>query len=57
MNAQLQSFGKKLLEPNAALWIAGVVGFVAAWFVVYEQLVPFSSWAVALSPCARKPCL
>jgi uncharacterized membrane protein YraQ (UPF0718 family) len=50
MNAHLQSFGKKLLEPNAALWIAGVVGFVAAWFVVYEQLVPFSSWAVSRFP-------
>lgn len=50
MSAHLQSLGKKPLERNVALWIAGVVGFVAAWFVVYEQLVPFSSWAVSRFP-------
>lgn len=36
-----------------ALWIAGVVAFVTAWFAVYRQLVPLSDWLVSLLPVER----
>lgn len=52
MSAELQSLGKKPMEPNAAVWMAGVAAFVAAWFVIYAQLVPFSDWAVSRLPVA-----
>ncbi|MCX7323135.1 MAG: permease, partial [Hyphomicrobiales bacterium] len=52
MSAELQSLGKKPMEPNAAVWMAGVAVFVAAWFVIYAQLVPFSDWAVSRLPVA-----
>jgi uncharacterized membrane protein YraQ (UPF0718 family) len=35
-----------------ALWLAGVAAFVAAWFLVYGQLAPFSEWAVRHLPLA-----
>lgn len=36
--------------PSPALWLASVAGFVAAWLLVYGQLIPFSEWAVGLLP-------
>ena len=35
---------------NALLWIGGTVAFVAVWFLIYGQLVPFAEWAVSLLP-------
>jgi uncharacterized membrane protein YraQ (UPF0718 family) len=37
-------------QPDMALWLAGVAGFLALWFLVYGQLVPFSDWVVAQLP-------
>ncbi|MBR9652583.1 permease [Thalassovita aquimarina] len=34
-------------------WHLGVVGFVVAWWLVYQQLVPFAEWLVALLPVER----
>jgi len=36
--------------PNRSLWVGATVAAVAAWFVVYGQLAPFSEWAVARLP-------
>lgn len=36
-------------RSNSLIWIGGVLAFVAVWFLVYGQLVPFSEWAVAQS--------
>lgn len=38
---------------GAALWLVGVAGFLAAWFLIYGQLVPFSEWAVGHLPLAK----
>lgn len=40
-------------SPGTALWLAGVVGFVAGWFLIYGQLVPFSAWAVGHFPLVK----
>lgn len=40
-------------SSNTALWLAGVAAFVAAWFALYRQLVPFSDWAVGLLPLEK----
>jgi uncharacterized protein len=43
-------------EPHAQSpwpWIVGTMAFVVVWFVIYGQLVPFSSWAVSLLPLER----
>lgn len=37
-------------RPNALPWIAGTVGSMAIWFVVYGQLVSFSDWVVSRLP-------
>ena len=37
----------------AWLWSAGVVAFVAVWWLVYGQLIAVSEWIVALLPVAR----
>ncbi len=34
-------------------WHAGVVAFVALWFVIYRQLPGFSEWLTGLLPVAR----
>lgn len=36
-------------EWSPLAWVGGVLAFVAIWFLVYGQLVPFSEWAVARS--------
>ena len=41
---------KEPRAPNILLWVCGTVAFVAAWFLIYGQLVPFSEWAVSLLP-------
>jgi len=35
------------------LWHLGVIAFVAVWYVVYKQLVPFSEWITTLFPVDR----
>ncbi|SFI72358.1 permease [Celeribacter neptunius] len=35
------------------LWHLGVAGFVAVWWVVYHQLIPFSEWITSLVPVER----
>ena len=35
------------------LWHAGVLGFVATWYAVYGQLIPFSEWIASLFPVDR----
>ena len=37
-------------QQGVSFWLAGVAGFVALWFLVYSQLVPFSGWVVARLP-------
>ena len=37
-------------EPNLLAWAGGVLAFVALWFMVYGQLLPFSEWAVTQLP-------
>lgn len=39
--------------PPTALWIAGVVGLVAAWFAIYSQLEPFAAWLASLLPLEK----
>ena len=41
---------KEPREPNALLWIGGTAAFVAVWFLIYGELVPFAEWAVSLLP-------
>lgn len=52
MSADASSMARRELKapPNALLWIGGVAAFVAVWFLVYGQLVPFSEWTVSLLP-------
>lgn len=51
MNTDAKSVPRKDTESfTSAIWIAGVSVFVAVWFLIYRQLVPFSEWAVALLP-------
>lgn len=35
---------------GVSFWLVGVAGFLALWFVIYGQLVPFSGWVVAQLP-------
>ena len=35
------------------LWHAGVIGFIAVWYAVYGQLIPFSEWITSLVPVDR----
>ena len=42
--------GKEPRAPNTLLWVGGTVAFIAVWFLIYGQLVPFSEWAVSLLP-------
>jgi len=34
-------------------WHLGVLGFVAGWWVIYHQLIPFSEWVTSLFPIER----
>lgn len=34
-------------------WHLGVLGFVAGWWVIYHQLIPFAEWVTALFPVDR----
>ena len=40
----------RIPEPSTLAWIGGVLTFVALWFLVYGQLLPFSEWAVTQLP-------
>ncbi|HBZ45220.1 MAG TPA: hypothetical protein DEO85_14445 [Maritimibacter sp.] len=35
------------------IWHLGVVAFLAVWWLVYHQLIPFSEWITALFPIDR----
>ncbi len=35
------------------VWHAGLIGFVAVWWLVYRQLIPLSEWITALFPVDR----
>lgn len=35
------------------IWHLGVVAFLAVWWLVYHQLIPFSEWITALFPVDR----
>lgn len=37
-------------KPNSLAWAGRVLAFVALWFLVYGQLVPFSEWAATQLP-------
>ena len=39
--------------PPHRIWHAGVVAFLAAWWLVYRWLVPFSEWITGLVPVDR----
>ena len=40
-------------QPPQRIWHAGVVAFLAAWWLVYRWLVPFSEWITGLVPVDR----
>jgi uncharacterized membrane protein YraQ (UPF0718 family) len=40
--------------PSPLRWGAGALGAIAAWAVVYSQLIPFSEWVVSLLPVERE---
>jgi uncharacterized membrane protein YraQ (UPF0718 family) len=48
-----QSPAKPEAGPSALKWITATVAGVAAWFAVYGQLEPFSTWIVASLPISR----
>ena len=51
MTMQAQEIPK---TPTPAwVWSAGVATFVALWWLVYGQLIPFSEWLVGLLPVDR----
>jgi len=51
MTMQAQEIPK---TPTPAwVWSAGVAAFVALWWLVYGQLIPFSEWLVGLLPVDR----
>ncbi|WP_372624240.1 permease [Falsiroseomonas sp.] len=39
--------------PSALPWLAGAAAAIAAWAVLYSQLIPFSEWVVSLLPVER----
>jgi uncharacterized protein len=44
------------IEPREAptwVWLGGVAVAMLVWWLVYEQLVPFSEWVVAILPVDR----
>jgi uncharacterized membrane protein YraQ (UPF0718 family) len=40
--------------PSPLTWIAGAAGAIAAWVLLYSQLIPFSEWLVSLLPVERQ---
>ena len=51
MTMQAQEIPKT--STPAWVWSAGVAAFVALWWLVYGQLIPFSEWLVGLLPVDR----
>jgi hypothetical protein len=43
---------QRAFDRRTLLWLAGVAGVIALWFVIYGHLVPFSEWAVSPLPLA-----
>lgn len=49
--------GRTASSRTTARWIAGVVGALLVWVLVYRQLVPFSNWVASLLPIERHSAL
>ena len=49
--------GRTASSRTTARWIAGVVGALLVWVLIYRQLVPFSNWVVSLLPIERHSAL
>ena len=50
MNTIAASLGQA--RKSQGIWFAGIAIFVAAWFVIYNQLLPFAQWLVTQLPIA-----
>lgn len=50
MNTLAASLGAARKSQTA--WFVGIAVFVAAWFILYNQLLPFAQWLVAQLPIA-----
>ena len=50
MNTIAASLGQA--RKSQGIWFAGIAIFVAAWFVIYNQLPPFAQWLVTQLPIA-----
>ena len=48
MNTIAASLGQA--RKSQGIWFAGIAIFVAAWFVLYNQLLPFARWLVTQLP-------
>ncbi|MFC3096212.1 hypothetical protein [Alteraurantiacibacter palmitatis] len=48
MNTIAASLGQA--RKSQGIWFAGIAIFVAAWFAIYNQLLPFAQWLVAQLP-------
>jgi hypothetical protein len=53
MNADTALIHRKPpLDRRSLAWLGATAVAIAAWFVIYGQLKPFSEWAVARLPLA-----
>ena len=50
MNTIASSLGQA--RKSQGIWFAGIAIFVTAWFVLYNQLLPFARWLVTQLPIA-----
>lgn len=50
MNTIAASLGQA--RKSQGIWFVGIAIFVAAWFAIYNQLLPFARWLVAQLPIA-----
>ncbi|MDD3287496.1 MAG: permease [Alphaproteobacteria bacterium] len=57
MKCQCQSEAAVVEEPasknSPSLWIIGTLIGIALWFVLYNELIPFSEWIVSLLPIEK----
>ena len=52
MSADITSSPQRAPRPDW-VWHLGVLAFVVAWWLVYQQLIPASEWITALFPIER----
>lgn len=50
MNTIAASLGQA--RKSQGIWFAGIALFVAGWFILYNQLLPFAQWLVTQLPIA-----